>query len=216
MFATLNDKSMHCQSKRKAFIALSNIPSDDETSDNSFKCTAIQDNPRDWWKTPWLLSIQDMLPTKTDKENHISRSNAGSFSIWLNSVKVVAPVHWSSPLARAGFEILLASTEPSAEPAPTIVWTSSQWKMTCLSQSLKYRTLEFFYSIIFRTETEGVFGPKVMCQSIHSLNQTWHCKHAARGECAVAMGCSISQTLMSYVLKNSEQNGQVWTKWKET
>ena len=146
------------------------------------------------------------------------RSNAGSFSICFNSVKVVTPVHWSSALARAGFKIFSASNKPSAVPAPTctIVWTSSQWKMTCLSQSLKYRTLEFFYSIIFKTETEGVFGPKVMCQSIHSLNQTWHCKHAARGECAVAMGCSISQTLMSYVLKNSEQNGQVWTKWKET
>ena len=47
---------MHCQSKRKAFIDLSNIPSDDETSQNSFKCT----------------TIEDMLPTKTDKENHFS------------------------------------------------------------------------------------------------------------------------------------------------
>ena len=58
MFATLNDKSMHCQSKRKAFIDLSNIPSDDETAHNFLKCT----------------TMQDMSPTKTDKENHISRS----------------------------------------------------------------------------------------------------------------------------------------------
>ena len=37
MFATVQEKSMHCQSKRKAFIDLSNIPSHDETSYKSIK-----------------------------------------------------------------------------------------------------------------------------------------------------------------------------------
>ena len=46
-------------------------------------------------------------------------SRAESFSIYfLYSVFVVAPMHWSSPLARAGFRILAASTAPSAAPAP--------------------------------------------------------------------------------------------------
>ncbi len=38
---------------------------------------------------------------------------------------VVAPTHWISPLAKAGFNILEASIAPSAPPAPIIVWTSS-------------------------------------------------------------------------------------------
>ena len=46
---------MHCQSKRKALIDLSNISSDDETTITNTKRT----------------SIVDMLPTKTDKENTI-------------------------------------------------------------------------------------------------------------------------------------------------
>ena len=54
MFPAISDKSM--QSKRKAFINLSDIPSDDETTYNPLKCT----------------SIQDMLPTKIDSENNIS------------------------------------------------------------------------------------------------------------------------------------------------
>ena len=53
-------------------------------------------------------------------------SKALSFSIYLRySFSVVAPITWTSPLARSGFKILAASTAPSADPAPTIVWTSS-------------------------------------------------------------------------------------------
>ena len=53
-------------------------------------------------------------------------SKAASFSIcFLYSSIVVAPIHFISPLAKAGFKILDASIAPSAPPAPTIVWISS-------------------------------------------------------------------------------------------
>ena len=45
------------------------------------------------------------------------------------SLKVVAPMHWISPRAKAGFKMLEASIAPSAAPAPTIVWSSSMNKM---------------------------------------------------------------------------------------
>ena len=43
---------------------------------------------------------------------------------------VVAPMHWISPRARAGFSIFAASRLPDAPPAPTIVWNSSMNRMT--------------------------------------------------------------------------------------
>ena len=57
-------------------------------------------------------------------------SKAPSFSIyWRYSSNVVAPTHWISPLAKAGLNMLEASSEPVAPPAPTIVWISSMNKM---------------------------------------------------------------------------------------
>ena len=38
---------------------------------------------------------------------------------------VVAPITWKSPLASDGFKMFAASALPSAEPAPTMVWSSS-------------------------------------------------------------------------------------------
>ena len=48
---------------------------------------------------------------------------------WRYSSSVVAPMHWSSPRARAGFSILAASIDPGAPPAPTMVWSSSMKRM---------------------------------------------------------------------------------------
>jgi len=46
-------------------------------------------------------------------------SRAASLSIcFLYSSSVVAPIHWSSPRANAGFSIFAASIAPSAAPAP--------------------------------------------------------------------------------------------------
>jgi hypothetical protein len=42
---------------------------------------------------------------------------------------VVAPMHWISPRERAGLRMLAASSEPSAEPAPTRVCSSSMKMM---------------------------------------------------------------------------------------
>jgi hypothetical protein len=44
-------------------------------------------------------------------------------------VIVVAPITWKSPRASAGFRMLAASVEPSAEPAPMIVCSSSMNRM---------------------------------------------------------------------------------------
>ena len=58
-------------------------------------------------------------------------SSAPSFSMCcLYSLSVVAPIHWISPLAKGGLNILEASREPDAPPAPTIVWISSIKMMT--------------------------------------------------------------------------------------
>ena len=63
-------------------------------------------------------------------------SRALSFSIYLRySSSVVAPIQCSSPLASMGFNILPASIEPSAAPAPTIVWISSMKRMILPSLS---------------------------------------------------------------------------------
>ncbi len=57
-------------------------------------------------------------------------SKAPSFSMYcLYSSKVVAPMHWISPLAKAGLNMFEASSEPVAPPAPTMVWISSIKRM---------------------------------------------------------------------------------------
>src|SRR5216684_916696 len=57
-------------------------------------------------------------------------SSERSFSTDLRySPGVVAPMHWISPRLSAGFRILAASSEPSAEPAPTSVCNSSMKTM---------------------------------------------------------------------------------------
>ena len=58
------------------------------------------------------------------------RSSAAFFSMCSRySSMVVAPTHCSSPLASAGFSMLLASMAPSAAPAPTTVCSSSMKRM---------------------------------------------------------------------------------------
>ena len=46
------------------------------------------------------------------------------------SSAVVAPMTWISPRDRGGLRMLAASIEPSAEPAPMMVWISSMKRMT--------------------------------------------------------------------------------------
>jgi hypothetical protein len=59
------------------------------------------------------------------------RSSAASFSTYCRySFSVVAPTQCSSPRASAGLSMLPASMEPSALPAPTMVWISSMNRMT--------------------------------------------------------------------------------------
>mmetsp|Transcript_23635 Transcript_23635/g.60706 ORF Transcript_23635/g.60706 Transcript_23635/m.60706 type:complete len:229 (-) Transcript_23635:682-1368(-) len=57
------------------------------------------------------------------------------------SSRVVAPMHCSSPRARAGFRMLAASMAPSAAPAPIRVCTSSIIRMMssfCLISSISF------------------------------------------------------------------------------
>ena len=59
------------------------------------------------------------------------RSSAASLSMCLRySSSVVAPMHCSSPRARAGLRMLAASIAPSAAPAPTSVCSSSMNRMS--------------------------------------------------------------------------------------
>ena len=48
------------------------------------------------------------------------------------SSTVVAPMTWISPRDRGGFRMEAASMEPSAEPAPMMVWISSMKRMSSL------------------------------------------------------------------------------------
>ncbi len=70
------------------------------------------------------------------------RSRAASFSIyWRYSLRVVAPMQCSSPLASMGFRRLPASIAPSDLPAPTMVWSSSIKRMISPSDFLtSFRT----------------------------------------------------------------------------
>ena len=64
------------------------------------------------------------------------RSKAPSFSMWRRySSRVVAPMIWISPRDRAGLNILAASSEPLALPAPTRVCSSSMKTITSLADS---------------------------------------------------------------------------------
>ena len=69
------------------------------------------------------------------------RSSAPSFSMYLRySFSVLAPTHCSSPRARAGLSMLLASMAPSAAPAPTRVWSSSMNRMMFLFWLISFIT----------------------------------------------------------------------------
>ncbi len=58
------------------------------------------------------------------------RSSDRSFSMYLRySAGVVAPMHRISPRDSAGFRMFAASSDPSAEPAPTSVCSSSMKTM---------------------------------------------------------------------------------------
>ena len=54
----------------------------------------------------------------------------------------MAPMHWISPRESAGFRMLAASSDPSAEPAPTSVWSSSM-KITMFGVSVSSRMIVF-------------------------------------------------------------------------
>ena len=73
------------------------------------------------------------------------RSNAPSFSmLFRNSLMVVAPMHCTSPRAKAGFRILAASKLPGALPAPMMVWISSMKSTTsrcAFNSSMSLRSL---------------------------------------------------------------------------
>jgi len=68
-------------------------------------------------------------------------SKAPSFSMYFRySSRVVAPIHWISPRARAGLRTFDASIAPSAPPAPTRVWSSSMKRMVFLALRTSFIT----------------------------------------------------------------------------
>ena len=89
-----------------------------------------------WIFTPWKTSYRSFKPRRmamvSSTEGSLTitgwnrRSRAASFSMYCRySLRVVAPMQWSSPRASMGFNRLPASMAPSVLPAPTMVWSSS-------------------------------------------------------------------------------------------
>src|SRR6266446_432047 len=69
------------------------------------------------------------------------RSKAASLSMYLRySFIVVAPTTCNSPRESAGLMMLLASIAPSAEPAPTMVCSSSTKRMTFFERLISSMT----------------------------------------------------------------------------
>jgi len=86
----------------------------------------------------WIVSSSVGLATLTAWKR---RSSERSFSMYFRySAGVVAPMHWISPRDSAGLRMLAASSDPSAEPAPTSVWSSSM-KITMLWLSVSSRMM---------------------------------------------------------------------------
>mmetsp|Transcript_5753 Transcript_5753/g.18084 ORF Transcript_5753/g.18084 Transcript_5753/m.18084 type:complete len:218 (+) Transcript_5753:1760-2413(+) len=92
-------------------------------------------------RQPWCASYFSLSPRSTEMvsstEGSVTstdwkrRARAASFSMCLRySSSVVAPMQCSSPRARAGLSMLLASIAPSPAPAPTRVCSSSMKRMT--------------------------------------------------------------------------------------
>ena len=87
-------------------------------------------------RTPWCNSYFSLIPRRIEIVSTTVgssiiigwnlRANAASFSTYLRySSRVVAPIQWSSPRAKAGLIRLAASMAPSPFPAPTSVCISS-------------------------------------------------------------------------------------------
>ena len=84
------------------------------------------------------------------------RSSAASFSMCLRySSSVVAPMVCSSPRASIGFSMFEASSEPSAAPAPTTVWSSSMKRMNLPSAS----TISFSTALRRSSNSPRYFAP---------------------------------------------------------
>ncbi len=85
--------------------------------------------------TPWYTSYRSLRPRRMEMVSSTvgSETSTGweaSFSMyWRYSLRVVAPMQWSSPRASRGFKRFPASMLPSVLPAPTMVWSSSMKRM---------------------------------------------------------------------------------------
>ena len=88
----------------------------------------------------WNCSYRSLTPSRISKVSFSDgavtwiawkrRSRLRSFSMYLRySFSVVAPMQETSPRESAGFRMLAASSEPSAEPAPISEWISSMKMM---------------------------------------------------------------------------------------
>mmetsp|Transcript_31395 Transcript_31395/g.67770 ORF Transcript_31395/g.67770 Transcript_31395/m.67770 type:complete len:217 (+) Transcript_31395:1634-2284(+) len=79
---------------------------------------------------------------------------------------VVAPMHWSSPLARAGLRMLAASMAPSAAPAPIKVCTSSITRMMsslCLISSMSFLSLSSNSPLYLVPATSRPMSSEITC-----------------------------------------------------
>jgi len=79
-----------------------------------------------------IVSSTDGSSTYTGAKRRSSAESRSTY--WRYSSSVVAPMQFSSPRARAGFIMLLASSAPDAAPAPTTWCSSSMNRMISPSE----------------------------------------------------------------------------------
>ena len=107
--------------------------------------------------------------------------------VFLNSSVVVAPMHWNSPRASAGFRMFAASIEPSALPAPTMV---------CIS-SMKTITLGLFFSSLLMERMRSSNCPRYFVpattQAMSSI--TMRLSHSERLMRCFTMSCASPSTM---------------------
>ncbi len=88
------------------------------------------------------------------------RSRDRSFSMERRySWGVVDPMHWISPRDRAGFRMLAASSDPSADPAPTRVCSSSTKTITS-----RFSTSSFMIVLSRSSNWPRYFVPATMSE----------------------------------------------------
>mmetsp|Transcript_8347 Transcript_8347/g.28627 ORF Transcript_8347/g.28627 Transcript_8347/m.28627 type:complete len:218 (+) Transcript_8347:1212-1865(+) len=127
-------------------------------------------------RTPWWSSYLSWMPRSIDTVWSTvgsgtatfwsRRSKAGSFSTcFMYSASVVAPMHFRSPRASAGFRRFAASMAPFVCPAPINMWISSMNRIWFLSRSSSVMTALSRASKAPRADAPAISRPRSSAQT---------------------------------------------------